>query len=220
MLDMKFTVRPEVSMLYPSARFGGLTVHNLENLKRDEKLEDAKRALEKEIREEYPDPGDDPVIQNYSIYYDKWDKTYPIHYQINSVKKGRGFPNVSVYVDCMFMAELKNRILTSGHDVDAIQGELVYDLADEGEMYVKLNGETQILVRNDIVLRDNEGVLASVLYGPAARTSIKDDTRSPLYFAWCPHGIPEESIERHLSTICGYLGLVYGEVESEESIVA
>ncbi len=38
------------------------------------------------------------------------------------------------------MAELKNRILTSGHDLDAIKGKLVYDLADEGETY--LNGNT------------------------------------------------------------------------------
>jgi hypothetical protein len=57
----------------------------------------------------------------------------------------------------MFMAELENRILTSGHDRDAIQGRLVYDLADEGEEYVKINGKKQVLLKNDVILRDDDG---------------------------------------------------------------
>lgn len=204
--------------MYPSAHFGSLTVRGLENMKQDDILEEAKQLLEKEIRDDYPEPRDDPVIGNYTLYYDKWGKTYPISYQIKSLKKGRGFPNISVYVDCMFMAELKNRTLTSGHDLDAIKGELVYDLADEGETYVKLNGDTQSLVKNDIVLRDEEGILASILFGPAMRTSIKNETRNPLYFAWCPVGVNREGVEEHLSNISHYLCLVYGNIDSEQTI--
>jgi DNA/RNA-binding domain of Phe-tRNA-synthetase-like protein len=111
----------------------------------------------------------------------------------------------------MFMAELENRILTSGHDRDTIQGRLVYDLADEGEEYVKLNGKKQVLLKNDVILKDDDGVLASVLFGPAARTPIKGDTLNPLYFAWCPIGIDHETVDEHLSTIAKFLKIVYGE---------
>ena len=45
----------------------------------------------------------------------------------------------------MFMAELENRILTSGHDRDTIQGRPVYDLADQNQEYVKINGKKQAL---------------------------------------------------------------------------
>ncbi|MBD3172032.1 hypothetical protein GF326_06135 [Candidatus Bathyarchaeota archaeon] len=215
---MEFTVRPEVKIMYPSAHFGSLTIKGLKNTKQDEDLEKKKHILEKEIRNNYPEPTDDPVIGNYTLYYTKWDKTYHIQYQIKSIKKGRGFPNISVYVDCMFMAELKNRILTSGHDLDTIKGELVYDLADKGETYLKLNGDTQTLAKNDIVLRDEEGILASILFGPAARTSIKKESRNPLYFAWCPVGLTRESVENHLSNISEYLRLVYGNIDSEQTI--
>ena len=154
---MKTTVRPEVKILYPRAVFGSLKVYNQKNTRQDQRLEDRKRALEEQIRNTYPDPREDSVIQSYNDYYGKWEKTYPIEYQIKSLKSGRKFPRVSVHVDAMFMAELGNRILTSGHDQEAIKGDPVFDLADEGEPYTKLNGEEQSLKKNDVVLRDEEG---------------------------------------------------------------
>jgi DNA/RNA-binding domain of Phe-tRNA-synthetase-like protein len=216
---MEFTVRPEVKIFYPSAHFGALTITNQQNMKKHPDLEKEKRLLEEKIRENYPIPRDDPVIQCYADYYGKWGKTYHIEFQINSVKKGRTFPNVSTHVDTMFMAELEDRVLTSGHDRDTIQGSLFYDLADEGEEYIKLNNQKQDLVKNDIVLRDDKGILASILYGPAARTSITMNTLNPLYFAWCPIGITHEAVDTHLSTIHGYLSKVYGDIEATRKII-
>ena len=216
---MEFKVRPEVKILYPTAHFGGLTIHNQQNQNKHPDLEQAKRQLEKTIRETYSDPKEDSVVQNYADYYQRWEKTYPIEFQINSIKKGRTFPQVSTLVDSMFLAELKNRILTSGHDRDTIQGELVYDLADEGEEYTKLNDRKQVLVKNDIILRDEEGVLASILFGPAARTSITMNTVNPLYYAWCPIGFTTEAVDIHLSSIIKYLRVVYGDIQSERKII-
>lgn len=208
---MEFSVRPEVKIFYPTAIFGSLTINQQQNMKKHPDIEQAKRLIEKKIREIYPAPKEDPIVQRYAGYFDKWGKTYPIEFQINSIKKGRTFPQVSTHVDCMFMAELENRILTSGHDRDTIQGRPVYDLADEGEEYVKLNGKKQVLLKSDVVLRDDDGVLASVLFGPAARTSIKGETVNPLYFAWCPVGIDRETVDEHLSTITRFSKMVYGE---------
>ncbi|MCK4583233.1 hypothetical protein KAU18_07945, partial [Candidatus Bathyarchaeota archaeon] len=115
-------------------------------------------------------------------------------------------------------AELGNRILTSGHDQEAIKGDPVFDLADEGEPYTKLNGEEQSLKKNDVVLRDDEGVLASVLYGPARRTSIAPDTQNPLYFAWCPNGAEEEAVDKHLTDIVEHLETVFGDVDHDAQI--
>ena len=96
---MKVTVRPELKILYPRAVFGSLKVYNRKNTRQDKGLEDRKRALEKQIRDTYPDPREDPVIQSYNDCYGKWDKTYPIEHQIKSLKAGRRFPRVSVHVD-------------------------------------------------------------------------------------------------------------------------
>jgi DNA/RNA-binding domain of Phe-tRNA-synthetase-like protein len=119
----------------------------------------------------------------------------------------------------MFLAELEDRILTSGHDGDAIQGIPVYDLADQGEEYIKLNGKNQVLEKNDVILRDNEGILASILFGPALRTSIALKTVHPIYFSWCPIGISTEVVDNHLSSIQRYLELVYGSVQLNRKII-
>jgi DNA/RNA-binding domain of Phe-tRNA-synthetase-like protein len=215
---MRVELKPELKTLYPRAMFGSLTVKNLPNRKRHEALEGRKRLLENEIREAYPDVDEDSTIQSYNTYFGRWGRTYPIEFQIETVKKGGGLPQVSVLVDSMFLAELKNRILTSGHDLDKIEGGLLFDVSDEGERYLKLNGKEQMLKGNDVVLRDEKGVLASILYGPARRTSIAHDTRNALYFAWCPYGMEEETIMTHLGDIFSNLCVVFEMVDSETQI--
>ena len=217
---MAFSVRPEVKIFYPTATFGSITINKQQNMKKHPDLEQTKRLIEKKIRETYQTPEEDPIVQSYAGYFDKWGKTYPIEFQINSIKKGKTFPQVSTHVDCMFMAELENRILTSGHDRDEIQGRLVYGLADVGEEYVKLNGKKQVLHKNDVILKDDDGVLASVIFGPSARTSITIETVNPLYFAWCPVGIDQEMVDEHLSTIMKFSKIVYGEnIENTRHII-
>jgi len=109
----------------------------------------------------------------------------------------------------MFLAELKNRILTSGHDLDEIKGNLIFDISKEAKEYLKLNGQTQKLKKDDIILKDQKGILASILYGPAKRTSISLKTKNVLYFAWCPYQIKEEVMVNHLNDIVSSLKLAF-----------
>jgi len=212
---MMVKVRSELRIAYPRVVFGSLVVKNAANIRQHDGLDERKRVLEKEIRDNYPDPCNDSVMQSYSENFKKWGKTYPLEFQVKSIKKGKSLPNVSALVDCMFMAELRNRVLTSGHDLDTVRGELVFDVSNGGEEYMKLNGENQMLPKGDVILRDSEGILASVLYGPARRTSISHDTCNALYFAWCPNGMGDSAIHTHLADIEGYLDIVYGDVDTE-----
>ncbi|MBD3207736.1 hypothetical protein GF319_15510 [Candidatus Bathyarchaeota archaeon] len=214
-ISVSVDIRNELKLLYPRAAFGCLVSKDVPNRKGNDELEEMKRELEEEIREEYPEMDEDQLIRSYDTYYKKWGKTYPIEFQIKTIKSGGRFPRVSALVDSMFLSELRNRILTSGHDLDRLHGELWYDLSDEGESYMKLNGKEQELPRSDIVLRDSEGILASVLYGPARRTSIGNDTVNALYLAWCPYSPGEEVIEEHLRDIVSNLEVVYGGIKHE-----
>ncbi len=128
---MEFSVRPEVKIFYPTATFGSLTINNQQNMKTHPDIEQAKRLIEKKIRETYPAPEEDPIVQSYAGYFEKWGKTYPIEFQINSIKKGRTFPQVSTHVDCMFMAELeKGQILKVTADDPAAEEDLKRARAD------------------------------------------------------------------------------------------
>ncbi len=212
---MQINITDRLKEKYPVSIFGNLIIRDVSNRKRNETLEDRKRSLEREIREKYVEVDKDTMIHYYNTYFKMWRKTYPIGYQINTVKSGGKFPQVSVLVDCMFIAELKNRILTSGHDLDEIKGDLTFDVSQGGEQYLKLNGQKQELKKKDVVLLDNEGILASILYGPARRTSISLKTKNALFFAWCPYTIDEEIIRSHLNEIFLNLNSVFESVTSE-----
>jgi DNA/RNA-binding domain of Phe-tRNA-synthetase-like protein len=213
--EMKINLTESLKEKYPVSIFGNLIIRNVPNRKRNETLEERKRNLESEIKENYAEVDKDTMIHYYNTYFQMWKKTYPIAYQINTVKSGRKFPLVSVLVDCMFIAELKNRILTSGHDLDEIKGDLTFDISQGGEQYLKLNGQKQKLKKNDVVLKDNEGILASILYGPARRTSISLKTKNTLFFAWCPYTMDEEIIRSHLNEIFLNLNSTFESITSE-----
>jgi DNA/RNA-binding domain of Phe-tRNA-synthetase-like protein len=212
---MQINLTYDLKEKYPSSRFGSLIIRNNPNRKRNETLEELKRDLEKKIRKYPVEVAKDNMIKYYNTYFKMWKKVYPIEYQINTIKSGRKFPRVSVLVDSMFIAELKNKILTSGHDLDAIQGDLTFDVSKGGEKYLQLNGQEKDLKMNDVVLKDNEGILASILYGPTKRTSVTLKTKNTLYFAWCPYFMDEKIIKDHLNAILLNVNCMFESVTSE-----
>jgi len=174
MIDIKLT--PELKVKYPESIFGSLFVMNVPNGKVHEASEERKREVERELRKMIID--NDNIIALYNAYFNKWGKVYPVENQIRNIRKGHSLPQISILVDCMFIAELKNRILISGHDLNEIKGSLLFDTSKGKERYIMLNGKEQELKEGDIILKDEEGILASVLYGPAKRTSITLNTKT------------------------------------------
>jgi len=79
--------------------------------------------------------------------------------------------------------------------------------------------KVQKLKKNDVVLRDNEGLLACILYGPTRRTSITLKTKDALYFAWCPYVMDERLIMAHLKEILENLSHIFGSVTSESQLI-
>jgi DNA/RNA-binding domain of Phe-tRNA-synthetase-like protein len=215
---MKIELTSRLRIAYPKVVFGSLMVRSVPNMRKHEVLEKRKRDLKKKRKELYMNVDEDNTILSYNTFFKRWCETYPIEFQIKTIKKGGTFPLVSVLVDSMFLAELKNRHLTSGHNLDAFQGDLTFDVSEGGERYLKLNGKEQQLRKDDVILKDKEGILASVLYGPARRTSITPETRNVLYLAWYPYGMDGELITAHLGDILSNLSIVFGSVTSEVQI--
>ncbi|MFX0212081.1 MAG: hypothetical protein ACFFDT_39275 [Candidatus Hodarchaeota archaeon] len=70
-----------------------------------------------------------------------------------------------------------------------------------------------------MILRDHEGLLACILYGPARRTSITLKTENALYFAWCPYATDEGPIIAHLNEILENMKHLFGSVFSEYQLI-
>ena len=112
---------------YPDAHAGFLVMQDVANPPRHPGLEAEKQALEERLRTQFAGQDRHALetygpIPAYTAYYKRFDKTYHVLAQLASiVYKGKAIPSVAALVEAMFMAEVKNGLLTAGHDLDRLQ---------------------------------------------------------------------------------------------------
>ena len=206
---------------YPGAAVGVLVMRNVLNPERHAALDKRKEELENQLRARFSDYDRAalkalPTIQAYNAYYKRYKKTYHVQLQLESVVfKGKPIPRVAALVEVMFVAELKNLLLTAGHDLEAVQMPVKIDVAEGSECYIRLNGEEQGLKSGDMTIADAKGVISCVLYGPDRRTRITPETRQVLFTVYAPPGIGEQAVHDHLQDIQANVLLVAPQADVE-----
>lgn len=202
-----FEVTSAWKSAYPEAHAGVLMMRAVSNPAHDPALESRKAALEEGLRSQFS--GQDrsiiashPILRAYGDYYRQFKKTYHIQLQLESiVLKGKSIPSVAALVEAMFMAEMKELLLTAGHDLDSLHLPLTLDVATGNERYTVLRGEEQVLKAGDMMISDQIGIISSIVYGPDQRTQITPDTRNVIFTVYAPPGIDEQTVAQHLQGI-------------------
>jgi DNA/RNA-binding domain of Phe-tRNA-synthetase-like protein len=214
-----FSVSDVWRMTYPGAAAGILAMHKVNNLEGHAGLEQRKSELEASLRARYS--GFDrralelvPPFPAYDVYYKRFKKTYHVYLQLESIIfKGRTIPSVASLVEAMFMAELKNMLLTAGHDLATLHPPVSLDVATGNEHYIVLKGQDQTLKPGDMFIKDGLGVMSSIIYGPDQRTQITPSTHEVLFTVYAPPGIDEQAVYTHLEYIRECILLVSPEAE-------
>ncbi|MBN1313984.1 MAG: hypothetical protein JXA42_00890 [Anaerolineales bacterium] len=198
-----FSVTESWQYAHPGAVVGVLVMRNVSNPPHHPGLDAYKTRLEHELVERYgalsrAELRSLPVLQAYHAYYKQFKKTYHIQLQLESVAlKGKPIPGVAALVETMFVAELENLLLTAGHDLDAITGPLSLDSATGEEVYTCINNQEKQLLAGDMLIRDAQGVISSIIYGPDHRTRIRPGTRNVVFTTYAPPGIGKETVLKH-----------------------
>ena len=163
---------------------------------------------------------EEPVLAAYDAFYRRFRKSYHVQLQLESVViKGKPIFSPSALVTCMFMAELKTGLLTAAHDFDALELPLMAEIAGGEETYQKLNGIEQQLKTGDLYLRDQQGILSSVIYGPDQRTQILPDTVNSVFTTYGTPGISAYQIEEQLKILEEYIKLFAQKAVREQLLV-
>ena len=202
------------------ASVGALIMKNASNPANHPELDSRMSAVESEIRKNYSEGGRSairalPAIQAYTAHYKKFKKTYHVQLQIESIAlKGRSLPRISTLVSAMFAAELKNHLLTAGHDVATLQNPVTLDVSTGDEKYTMMSGKEQTLSPGDMFIADAQGVMSSIIYGPDDRTTITSDTRDVLFVVYGLEGISAQQITSHLEDIRDFVNLVSLDAET------
>jgi len=198
---------------YPDGLFGALIVRACPNRARGVALDALKRAVEARLRERFTLESieADPVARAYAAHFRRHGTRYPVVHQARTILQGRSIESPSALVEAMFTAEVDSLILTSGHDLDALQGPLWVDVARDDEVYTKINGKPQALRAGDMVVRDSAGMIACVVYGPDQRTRLRLESDAALFGAWCPVDVAPAVVDAHLGALARLLRVEWPE---------
>jgi DNA/RNA-binding domain of Phe-tRNA-synthetase-like protein len=191
----------------PGAATGILEVSGIDNAVETPALEAEKRQVEQRLRSRYAgftrrDFLSEPTLAAYEQYYKRFDKTYHVQLQVESlVLKGKNLPSVSPLVDATFAAEVETFVLTAGHDVRLLQPPLTIDVTRDGDSMPLMNGTVKELRPGDMLMRDQQGIICTILYGQDNISPISPATTHALYVAYAPAGVTTEQVKKQLAGI-------------------
>lgn len=200
-------VTPEWRAAHPGAQYGLLAVRGVVNPAAHDAINAEASALEAEVRERYGSLERDalratPPLPAYADYYKRWGQRYHVGMQLESVaQKGKDLPRVAALVEAMFICELRNLLLTAGHDLDALVLPLRLR-AGAWETFISPGGKEMAVKEGDMFTADSEGrVLSAIITGPSDVARIGPDTMNAVFYSYVPPGIPTAVLEAHLDEI-------------------
>lgn len=131
---------------------------------------------------------------------------------IKSIANGKSIKSVNFIVDSVMIAELRNAVLLGVHDVDRLEGDIILDVASEGERFTGIGNHSVITRQNEVVLRDEIGIWASYTQGPDARTVVDAATKNIIVLGFFT---PETRREAILEAIGDGVSLLLGVAKGE-----
>ncbi len=170
-------------------------------------LDAAREQLERELRLRYGGLARSELrtmgnLPAYVSYYRQFGQTYHVLHQIESVAvKGKPLAPREPLVEAGFLAELATGLLTASHDLDVLTLPIMIDVATGTERYTLYNGEAVTAKAGDMLMRDQNALLTTIILGPAGVARITPQTRSAVYCIYAPPGVNAVEVHDHLTLI-------------------
>lgn len=205
---------------WPGAVVACLVVKNVANPSESAALNDRLLASERDLRARYAGLERAQLraqapFDAYTRYYKTFGQNYHVLHQVESVAlKGKSIPRRAALVEAAFAEELRSGLLTAMHDADTIGQAILADVATGSEAVTLYNGNSVELDEGDMYMRDERGILTSVLRGPAAYGLVTSETTSVVVCVYAPAGIGADAVARHLDAIAANMRLVAPGAES------
>lgn len=191
---------------------GILIMENVLNEPSKDKLLSVRQEMEGMLRAKYENltRGDLKALHpmdTYLSYYKKYGYTYHVLPQLESILKGKAIPGGFPLVEAMFMAEVKNMLLTAGHDLDKLIEPLCLRIATGNERFITMSGKEVTTISGDFMIMDRENIISSILRGPDHRTAITENTERVIFTVYAPLGVETQLVREHLEDIETYVRL-------------
>jgi len=199
---MSVTISEEVRRAFPNLHVLTSSIENVIVEKSNSELEEFKREILQEIQDAYDleNLKDRPILRAYRDFFWKLGvdptKTRPAaEALIRRLLRGKPLPRINTLVDAYNLASIKTEIAIAAFDSDKIRGELTMRYAETGEEFLGIGMKTPLRLNGrEIVISDEEKLLAVYPYRDAEDTKVTEATRNVLLLFCGVPGIPMQKL--------------------------
>lgn len=114
------------------------------------------------------------------------------------------FPAINNLVDSCLLATVEHWVVAGAYDADRIKGQALTTLAKDMEPFELIDGRKVSPKLDEIVLRDDEKLLAAYTLGDAKATMVTQKTTNALIVLWNAPGIGRDLVGAGLEAITNY----------------
>ncbi|HVP24073.1 MAG TPA: phenylalanine--tRNA ligase beta subunit-related protein [Conexivisphaerales archaeon] len=192
--DFKVKVDSEVIRQYPATGvYGILCEPGRPGLYDFNEIMESEKA---KIRISINDLKDDPIISAYRSFYwrigiDPTKQRPASEALIRRILQGGSIPSVNYIVDAGNIASVRTHIPIGLYDFDRLKGPLKLSMSKGGEAFRDITGKEWTTVE-EVVLRDDVGVLHLFPHRDCERTKITSDSKRVLILGCRVLGVTEE----------------------------
>lgn len=114
------------------------------------------------------------------------------------------FPSINNLVDVCLLATVEHWVAAGVYDAEKINGDTLTTLAVETEPFELIDGRKLSPKPDEIVLRDDQKLLAAYTLGDAKATKATQKTSNALIVLWNAPGIGRERVEAAVNALATY----------------
>jgi len=196
-IDSKLKTRfPDLTVL--TLRIKGVQIQ-----KRDAKLENFKVEVMRQVRNDYnlDSVKDHPTFRAYRDFF--WSiKIDPTKIRpaaealIRRILAGKTLPSINTLVDAYNLASIKSRIALATFDADKLEGDLLMRFAEEGKQFYGIGMKKPLILKGgEIVVSDDQKLIAVYPYRDADNTKVTEETENVTIVVCGVPCIPKENLE-------------------------
>ena len=201
---------PQVRKRYPEFETGYAVVSGVTVEQSVPGLEDEKQRVLTELKSKYGGApvAEIPEIKTYRAFFramgtDPSSYRPAPEYLLKRALDDR-FPSINNLVDSCLLSTVEHWVVVSAYDLDEIKGEPTVALAGEVEPFELINGRKLSPGQEEVVLRDDEKIIAAYTLGDSSKTKVKYQTSNVLLIFWNAPGIGREAMAKAMETATRY----------------
>jgi DNA/RNA-binding domain of Phe-tRNA-synthetase-like protein len=216
-------INSDIELHFPKLRVLTSQITNVKVRKQNAELEEFKNELTNKVKKQYnlDSLKDEASFRAYRDFFwkvgvDPTKNRPAVEALVRRILRGENLPCINTLVDAYNLASIKTEIALASFDADKLIGTLLMRVAKIGEEFMGIGmSKSMILQGYEVVISDEEKLVAIYPYRDADDTKVTEKTRSVLLLICGVPRISEESLRnaRHvaiefITRFCGGEGRV------------